>query len=49
MGDGHDCSCAEPQILETFDNRQVCVECGGTVREEQDDDGDEREHDPGQG
>lgn len=48
MGDGHDCSCADPQILETFDNRKVCVECGGTVREEEDQD-DGREQDPGQG
>lgn len=42
MGDGYDCSCAEPQRIETHDLRTVCVECGGTVRKkEKQDDGHE--------
>lgn len=31
MGDGHDCTCAEPIRIETSD-RVVCAECGGTMR-----------------
>jgi hypothetical protein len=48
MGDGHDCSCAEPQILETHD-RIVCAECGGTVRKEHKDGERTQRDDPGQG
>lgn len=47
MGDGHDCSCAEPRTVRTFDNRKVCAECGGTVRKEEHQD-DGREQDSGQ-
>lgn len=49
MGDGHNCSCAEPQRIETHDLRIVCAECGGTVRENKESKDDRRERDTGQG
>ena len=49
MGDGHDCiGCADAKHIETH-NKTVCAECGGTVREKEDKDGERHQRSPGQG